>query len=149
MEWSGGDKEMERCGEVVLDSSVVVKWFSDEQGTDEALQLLDSHVEGSVRLWVVDLAYSEVANALRYNPGFNLDRLREAVERMYGLHMGTAPVAEALLKRAAKMAYEGDVTIYDALPVALAQEMGTVCVTGDVKTQLSRLAPMGYPVEPL
>ena len=140
---------MERRGEVVLDSSVVVKWFSQEQGSDEALQLLDLHVEGSVRLWVVDLAYSEVANALRYNPGFNLDGLVRAVERMCRLHMGTAPVAEALLERAAEIAYKGDVTIYDALPVALAQDMGTVCVTGDVKTQLSRLAHIGYPVEPL
>ena len=140
---------MERRGEVVLDSSVVVKWFSNEQGSDEALRLLDMHVEGSIKLWVVDLAYSEVANALRYNPSFNLGMLRDAVERMYGLHMGTATVAEALLERASEIAYEGNVSIYDALPVALAQGRGTVCVTGDVKTQLSRLAPVGYPVEPL
>lgn len=140
---------MERRGEVVLDSSIVVKWFSYEQGSDEALQLLDMHVEGSIKLWVVDLAYSEVANALRYNPNFDLGMLRDAVDRMYGLHMGTATVAEALLERASEIAYEGNVSIYDALPVALAQGRGTVCVTGDVKTQLSRLAPVGYPVEPL
>jgi len=140
---------MERRGEVVLDSSVAVKWFSQEKGSEEALQLLDGHVEGSVKLWVVDLAYSEVANALRYNPSFNLDGLSRAVEHMYGLHMGSAPVAEALLIRAAVIAYDGDVTIYDALPVALAEMRGTVCVTGDVKTQFSRLSTRGYPVEPL
>lgn len=140
---------MERRDEVVLDSSVAVKWFSQEQGSEEALRLLHKHVEGSVMLWVVDLAYSEVANALRYNPGFNLDGLRRAVEHMYGLHMGSAPVAEALLIRAMEITYDGDVTIYDALPVALAEMRGTVCVTGDVKTQFNRLSPKGYPVEPL
>ena len=110
---------------------------------------MDRHVEGSVKLWVVDLAYSEVANALRYNPGFDLDGLRRALEHMYGLHMGSAPVAEALLVRATEIAYDGDVTIYDALPVAMAEMRGTVCVTGDVKTQFSRLSTKGYPVEPL
>lgn len=138
---------MERRGEVVLDSSVAVKWFSQEQGSEEALQLLDRHVEGSVKLWVVDLAYSEVANALRYNPGFDLDGLKRAVEHMYRLHMGSAPVAEELLVRAAEIAYDGDVTIYDALPVALAKMRCIICVTGDVKTQFSRLSPKGYPVE--
>jgi len=53
------------------------------------------------------------------------------------------------MRRAAEIAYDGDVTIYDALPVALAEMRGTVCVTGDVKTQFSRLSSKGYPVEPL
>jgi len=140
---------MERRGEVVLDSSVVVKWFSREEGSEEAVELLDRHIEGSIRLWVVDIAYGEVANALRYNPGFDLDGLTKAVELIYGLHLGAEPITEGLLGRSAEIAFDGDVTIYDALPVALAEARGALCVTGDMKTQFSRLVPKGYPLEPL
>lgn len=133
----------------MLDSSVAVKWFSREEGSEEALELMDRHVEGSIRLWVVDIAYGEVANALRYNPGFGLDGLTRAVELIYGLHLGSEPITEGLLRRSAEIAFDGDVTIYDALPVALAEAKGALCVTGDMKTQFSRLSPKGYPLEPL
>jgi len=35
-----------RRDQIVVDSSVVVKWFSEEEKTTEALALRDSHVEG-------------------------------------------------------------------------------------------------------
>ena len=39
--WCGRGEEME---EVVIDSSVAVKWFSNEEDTDKALKLRDRHV---------------------------------------------------------------------------------------------------------
>ncbi len=55
---------MARRGEiVVLDSSVVVKWFSREAKSDEALKLMDSHVKGSLELSILDLSFCEVSNA--------------------------------------------------------------------------------------
>ncbi len=43
MERGGGGKKVERYS---LDSSVVVKWFSEEEGTDKALELRDAFVRG-------------------------------------------------------------------------------------------------------
>ena len=39
--WCGRGREME---EVVMDTSVAVKWFSNEEDTDKALKLRDRHV---------------------------------------------------------------------------------------------------------
>ena len=50
-----------------------------------------------------------------------------------------------MLRRSAEIAFDGGVTIYDALPVAVAEKNGTVCVTADERTQYSRLKEK-YPV---
>jgi len=50
LERSKGDPKMARRLEVVIDSSVAVKWFSEEEATPQALELRDSHVKGHVAL---------------------------------------------------------------------------------------------------
>jgi predicted nucleic acid-binding protein len=67
MERRKGDTKMARCREIILDSSVVVKWFSSETKSVEALALLDSYTQGTVELVVSEVLYCEVANALRYH----------------------------------------------------------------------------------
>lgn len=132
--------------EVLVDSSVAVKWFSREAETERALRLRDQHVKGTRRLWVSDLLYHEVANALRYKPSFDREKLHQAIDSLFGLHLNTWPVDERLLRQAATLAYQGNVTLYDAVPVALAEMMRTVCVTADETTQFKRLKAEGSPV---
>lgn len=132
---------------IVVDSSVVVKWFSREDKTDEALKLRDSHVEGSTALWITPLLYCEVANALRYKPDYSAEKLAEAMGHLLNLHLHAAPINFSILSRAGEIAYDGGVTIYDAVPIALAEQKGTVCVTADEETQYFKLRPKGYPLE--
>ncbi len=132
--------------EVVVDSSVAVKWFSREAETDRALRLRDQHVKGGRRLWVSDLLYHEVANALRYKPSFDHSKLQQAIDSLFGLHLNTWPVDERLLREATVKAYQGKVTVYDAVPVALAETMSALCVTADERTQFRRLKALGSPI---
>ena len=138
---------MERRREVVLDSSVVVKWFSREAGSDEAVRLMDSHVDGSVELSVSELLLCEVANALRYKPGYDAEKLKYAVNQLFRLHLNVISLTEDLLGRACEISCDGDVTLYDALPVALAEHRKTLCITADEETQYGKLRMKGYPVE--
>ena len=55
----------------VLDASVVIKWFSEEEYTDIAVKLRDGFFKGCNELVVPDLLLYEVSNALRYNPNFD------------------------------------------------------------------------------
>ncbi len=135
-----------RGQETVVDSSVAVKWYSEERETDKALELMDRHVKGTRRLWVTDLLYHEVANGLRYKPSYDEKKLNRAVADLLGLHLNTWPVDSILLSKAAPIAYKGDVTMYDAVPVALAQLRGTICITADEATQYKKLKRHGYPV---
>jgi predicted nucleic acid-binding protein len=46
---------MARCREIVLDSSVVIKWFSSETKSVEALKLLDSYIQRTVELTISEI----------------------------------------------------------------------------------------------
>ena len=138
---------MERCREVVLDSSVVVKWFSTEIKTDEALRLRDSYIQGSLGLTVSEVLIAEVANALRYKPDYDTEKLREALSSLLGLHLNIIHLNEAVVTRTVEIAYEGKVTFYDALPVSIAEQRKAVCITADEATQYRKLQTKSYPIE--
>ena len=130
----------------MIDSSVAVKWFSREDGTDEALVIKNEHVSGTRELWVSDLLYHEVANALRYKPDIDEKKLALALEGLFSLHLNTRPVDLDLLRSASAIAYRSEVTIYDAIPVALAKLRGTICLTADENTQFKKVKAKGYSV---
>ncbi|MFB3888351.1 MAG: type II toxin-antitoxin system VapC family toxin [Candidatus Bathyarchaeia archaeon] len=138
---------MEKCREVVLDSSVVVKWFSAEVKTDAALKLRDSYVQGSMQLTISEVLVAEVANALRYKPDYDTEKLRKALAGLLGLHLNVVHLNEGIVARTVEIAYEGKVTFYDALPVAIAERRKTVCVTADEETQFRKLQPKGHAIE--
>jgi len=133
---------------VVIDTSVAVKWFSTEEDTNMALKLRDRHVNNELELVATPLLICEVVNALRYKPDFGSKKLTKAIGSLYKLHLHVAPITEDLLTKGAEIAFEGDVTLYDAIPVALAELIRTVCITADEKTQYEKLRHK-YPVKML
>lgn len=130
---------------LAIDSSIVVKWFSEEEDTNKALEIRDTYVGGEVELIVTPLLYCEVANALRFKPDFDAKKLKRAIEALFKLHMPTEEMDGDILKRSAEIAFDGGVTIYDAVPVVVAEKHETVCVTADERTQYSKLKGK-YPV---
>lgn len=133
--------------QVVVDSSVAVKWFaSEEPDSDLALSLRDDHVSGRTRLWASDLLQLEVINALRFKREYGIKELTEVVRILHGIHLNVSPTDEETLGHAVEIAVKGNVTVYDSLPVALAEEKEMVCITADRETQYERLKPKGYSV---
>ncbi len=124
-----------------------MKWFARENATDEALAIKKEHINGTAAVWVSDLFFHEVSNALRYKDDFDEKRLAVAIEDLVGLHLNTKRADLELLKTASAIAYRSEVTIYDAIPVALAKLRGTICITADEKTQFKRTKAKGYPVQ--
>jgi predicted nucleic acid-binding protein len=138
---------MERCREVILDSSVVVKWFSREVKSDEALKFLDSYIQGSTESVVSEILFCEVGNALRYKPDYDTQKWKIAMSQLFNLRMKVVHLNEVLMNRAGEIAYEGQVTVYNALPVAIAEHKKTVCITADEQTQYNKLQTKGFPIE--
>jgi len=133
----------------VLDSSVIVKWFSKEEKSDKALELMESHLKGDIELSVSELSICEVANALRYKPDYDSKKLKIAISQLFKLHLNIYPLHENLLVRASEIAYDGNVTLYDAIPVAAAENQETACVTADEETQYGKLNIKSYPIKVL
>ncbi len=138
---------MARCRDIVLDSSVVVKWFSTETKSDEALKLLDSYIQGTVELTISEILICEVGNALRYKPDYDTQKWKAALTQLFNLHMNLTHLNENLTIRTGEIAFDGKITFYDALPVAVAESKKAVCITADEETQFKKLQPKGYPVE--
>jgi len=133
---------------IIIDTSVAVKWFSEEEDTDKALKLRDRYVNNEIALVATPLLICEVVNTLRYKPDFESKKLIIAIGSLYKLHLHIESITEDLLIKGAEIAFDGDVTIYDAIPVALAELYGTVCITADEKTQYKKLRHK-YPVKML
>lgn len=138
---------MAKCQEIVLDASVVVKWFSKETKSSEALKLLDAYAQGTVQLTVSEILICEVGNALRYKPDYDLQKWKTALTQLFNLHMDIAHLNGDLMDRAGNIAYEGEVTLYDAIPIAIAENRKTTCITADEDTQYKKLNPKGYPIQ--
>lgn len=123
-------------GLFVLDASVVIKWFSEEEYTDRALKLRDTFSKGEIELVVPDLMLYEVSNALRYNPDFNETDVSEAVGTLYDIGINIIVPNREVINSALNLAYEHKITVYDAYYVALAKEINFKLITADRKLYL-------------
>lgn len=127
--------------ELVVDASVVVKWYIPEQSHEQARALRDDYLDGTHDLVAPALMPFEAVNALRYSGQYDEDRLVDASETLpeYGVEL----VAYRDLHSVAEIATELDVTIYDASYLALAAEMDSVVYTAD-GTLLDDIASTAY-----
>lgn len=116
---------------VVPDTSVVLKWFLDEPDRQRALALRAAHGEGVLTLLFLELLLYEVANVLRFKPGWSAAHVATAVDALYALEVETRVASPALLARASHLAVDYDVSVYDAAFIALAQEEDAAYVTAD------------------
>jgi predicted nucleic acid-binding protein len=119
--------------DTVVDSSVVAKWILAEPDSAQADRLIAEVAMKGERLIVLDLAFVEVANAIwkRYHRGLaTLDEARQFLDKLL-----RSPVhveaANRLLKPALEIAAKYDRAVYDALFVALCQDLGAQGVTAD------------------
>jgi predicted nucleic acid-binding protein len=124
---------MERLKEIVLDTSIAVKWFSEEEDTDLAVGLRNEHLADRLMMVAPDLLIYEVSNALRHNPGFSAADVKGAVKDLFDIGLDLVSPNEEMFERAAARAFEHGITICDACYLALAELMGLEFITGDEK----------------
>jgi predicted nucleic acid-binding protein len=117
----------------VLDASVVLKWFLEEEDSAIAIKLRQKYMAGTFNLALPDLILYEVANALRYDKKFLRGAASEAILSLIDLGVDIIVPTASLIERALQIAHENKTTVYDAVYVSLAQEMGYYLITADHK----------------
>ncbi len=115
----------------VVDASVLTKWFMEEEDRDRAVGLRDLHTSGRSILFVSELTFLEILNALRYGPKAKEEDGAEALHVLENLHLQVKPTDFELLRKANAIAWAYKITIYDALYVALAEQVGYPLITAD------------------
>ena len=114
---------------VVVDANVAAKWFLPEQGARAAARLLSKRY----RLIAPDLIRIEVANImwkLARRGALSPDEAAQIVAQFQAMPVQIHD-SGPLLSSATEIALETNITVYDALYVALALEHDTACITAD------------------
>lgn len=117
----------------VLDTSVIYKWYVEEEDTAKALLLRDDFVRRGVETVIPDFLFLELANALRYNPKIEREDVEDIIDNLFELGLETVVTTPTLTKEALKIAYDYQITVYDALYLALAQSLEFEFITADKK----------------
>jgi predicted nucleic acid-binding protein len=119
--------------EFVLDTSVVLKWFSEfgENDLDRSLQLRTALLNGSVFFVVPELLFYELANALRYNPRFSPKDVEGAISSVLDMGLDFRAVEQETFREAIKLAYRYNGTVYDTYFLALSIKEGKPLITAD------------------
>ncbi len=119
----------------VLDTSVILKWFSEyeESDLDQALQLRRSMVAGTVLFVVPGLLFYELANALRYNPNFSMKDVEQAVHSVFEMGLEVRRADEQVMGNAITLAFKHNLTVYDAYFLALSKKEGRPLITADYR----------------
>lgn len=113
---------------VVVDTSAALKWVLEEQGSAAVRELLDKDV-----LHAPDFMLLEVANVLWAKARRGVLSRAEAdaaFEALAGFPLVLTPLAE-LTRPARSLAFALDLTVYDALYAALAQQLDCPLATAD------------------
>jgi predicted nucleic acid-binding protein len=117
----------------VVDASVLTKWFVERNESDRerALALKEIHVSGRSTIQVTELTFLEVLNAIRYGSGTSEQHGARAIAALEALHLKVTDADFQLLRKANAIACAYKITIYDALYVALAEQVGYPLITAD------------------
>ena len=116
---------------IILDASVIVKWFSEEEYTDKALEIRERIRMEEERVIVPDLLLYELANALKYNPSFDADDVNDALASIFDMDVDIVTPIPEIINSAVTLAFEHSLTVYDAFYIALAKEIELTFVTAD------------------
>jgi predicted nucleic acid-binding protein len=114
---------------VVLDASAIAKWFLIEKESDYMKRIRNEIANKKLEAHVPDLIFIELANVLRYsNLSENDVKLGIKAAMQIGLVLHRF---EELIYDAIKIAFENDITIYDALYVSLSNSLEAPLITYD------------------
>jgi len=121
---------------IVVDASVVIKWFIAEVDSDKAVRLRDRHIEGSLTLLAPDLLVYEVANALSYHPDLSLKEIKEDLEALLMLDLDLIQPSGEFVSSIAEDARKYSVSVYDSSYLALAEATSSCLVTADERLHM-------------
>ncbi len=120
---------------MIIDTSVAIKMFYEEEETQNALRIFDAIAGHSARAMVPDLLFYEFANVLKSKarvPGTDVDA---AITTLHELPWEVVGPTAHLMSNALHIADVYDISVYDAAYVALAIEWDMPLITADKKLQ--------------
>jgi predicted nucleic acid-binding protein len=125
---------------VVLDTSVVVKWFVEEKNSEKAVKLLKNYRDGQLKIIAPAIIGLELANALFFGASYKSELIKESLTAFYSLNFVLIPLGESLIQEASEYMEKFKIGIYDALFIFLAEKEKIPLITADKKHHQKRFS---------
>ena len=118
---------------IIIDASVITKWFIEENDSDKAEMLKLQFLNGEIDLIAPSLIYYEVLNALKYSNLLNQDKMNIAAESLENYALKISPIQGKTRKTMIDLAIKHRLSIYDASYLALSIILNGTFITADAK----------------
>ncbi|MBI4059190.1 type II toxin-antitoxin system VapC family toxin [Candidatus Microgenomates bacterium] len=119
-------------GNKILDTSVIAKWFCEEEGSDRAQKYLDEFGQGKYGITVPTLLFYEIGNML-LNKKIETIRVSEIMSRLQNVSFNIVDIGYEAFRKIFQNAQELSITFYDAAYVTLMQKEDAEFITADRK----------------
>jgi len=118
---------------LILDTSVVLKWFREKGAADvaEARKLREAFLSRRCALGAPDFLLIEVANALTAGHRASPKQVSEAIATVLEIGLHLFELQFPALEKAVELASAYGVAVYDSYFLAVAIESGGLLVTAD------------------
>jgi predicted nucleic acid-binding protein len=114
----------------VVDASVVLKWLLTEP-SEEAEELLETHLNGSDPLVAPELLYYEIGNVLVTKTKLSAQETSDVFGYFMDLHIEAYSLGADEYKATIDLAHRYKLSVYDAAYLGLAMALDTRLVTAD------------------
>jgi predicted nucleic acid-binding protein len=121
---------------VIIDTSVVYKWFVDEEPkeiTIAARALLKQFLKGKEKILCPDLIVYELGNILAYKPKLKEFDIKSIWNKLSNINLPVANPTQDFMEKCIDFSLKYRVTVYDASYAILALEKKCILLTADSK----------------
>jgi len=128
---------------MVIDTSVVAKWFVEEDERDKSILVRNQLLSGKISLVAPRLLIYEMGNVLTLNTNLNSKEISDALRSLVDIGLEIYVMGFDELEMAAKISRKFNITFYDAVFASLAKILDTKLVTAD-KSLTRKLREPGF-----
>lgn len=118
---------------VIVDTSVIYKWYSLEENSDQAREILQNHLNNQEVACAPELILYELANAWVTKAGLSLKQIKLNLKNFKSTNVRVIDITFAIINKALNLAKKYQITIDDASYIALAREKKCIFITADQK----------------
>ncbi|MBI4078887.1 MAG: type II toxin-antitoxin system VapC family toxin [Candidatus Levybacteria bacterium] len=118
----------------VVDASVVYKWFDQKEPSfEQAIALLETHIQGKTILLAPDILIYELTNAWTTKTAITVQGAKTNLLKFQELGVELQPYTFPFMQKVMMFAQKYHVTMYAASYAVLAQEKKCTLITADAK----------------
>jgi len=125
---------------VILDTSIIIKWFVQEKDSGQALEIFKEVKKSSLKIVLPKIIILELINALLLGNDYTQEGVRKALDDINDLRPEWVLLDQLLIEDVVKMVSGNKIAAYDAFFIAVAENQKIPLITADKKHHLKKFS---------